>query len=178
DLAGIGLGWIAHPQPDPVVLLDHRVRLHLCRRRDAVLARNLHARTGRVVLQAVIRTVHDVADELAHGERRLPVAAAVLQRHRLAVDGAEKNDRLIEDDPPPQGAIDLMVPCSDVPGVAYEHGSSYSRMLGLRRLWSRSSRFICFASILPLARRCAHQAASVRVSPARNSVSSRLERTI
>src|SRR5207248_363141 len=88
---------------------------------DAVLARNLHARAGGIELQPVIRALHDIADELAHRERRLPVAAAVFQGHRLTVDGTIKDHRLAEDDPSQHAAADLVVPGGDVPGVANEH---------------------------------------------------------
>src|SRR6185369_3005333 len=67
------------------------------------------------------------------------------------------------------------------PGVMQrQHGQS-SR-LGLRRFWSQSMRLICLTRIRqPLrsrARRCAFQPANVRVSPPRNSVRRKFERTM
>ena len=49
------------------------------------------------------------------------MAAAILERDGLALGGAEKHDRLIQDDPPQHAAPDLVVPGGDVPRIAYEH---------------------------------------------------------
>src|SRR6266850_3264288 len=121
DQAGISLRRVAGPDPDPVVLLDDRVGLHFRRGRDAVLAGDLHAGARGIELQAVIRAMHDVADQLAHRELRLPMAAAVLERDGLALDRAIQHDRLVEDDAPDHAASDLVIPGGDVPGVANEH---------------------------------------------------------
>jgi hypothetical protein len=69
----------------------------------------------------VVGALDDVAGELAHGKRRLAVAATVFQRDRFSLDGAIEHDRLVEHDAPEHAAPDLVVPGGDVPGVAYEH---------------------------------------------------------
>jgi hypothetical protein len=69
----------------------------------------------------VVRAFDDVADELPHGERRLAMAAAVLQRDGLALDGAVKQHRLVDDDPAQHVAADLVIPRGDVPGITHEH---------------------------------------------------------
>jgi len=68
--------------------------------------------------------LHDVADELAHRERRLAVAAAVLQRHRRAVVLAEEEHRLVEEDAAAHLPRHLMVPRRDIPGVTHVHKPS------------------------------------------------------
>src|SRR5262245_1497854 len=50
------------------------------------------------------------------------MAAAVFQRHRRAVVLAVEQHRLVEEDAPLERASYLMVPRSDVPGIADEHG--------------------------------------------------------
>jgi len=69
DLVGIGKRGIAHPNPQPVVALDHGIALDPRRARNRVLAGHPHAGAGLVVAQAVIVALQHVADQCAHGER-------------------------------------------------------------------------------------------------------------
>ena len=70
DLVGVGERRIAHPDPDPVIALDHRIGAHPRRLRDQVLARHAHALAGAVEAQAVVVALQRVADHLAHRQRQ------------------------------------------------------------------------------------------------------------
>ena len=61
DLGGIGQRRIAHPDPQPLVALDHRIGLHPRARRDHVLARHAHAGAGAIEAQPVIVALQHVA---------------------------------------------------------------------------------------------------------------------
>src|SRR5690242_7964876 len=125
DERRVRLRRIAGPDPDPVVLLYDRISAHPGRWRDAFLARDAHAFAARIELQAVIRALHDVGDELAHRQLRLAMAATVFQRDRLAVERAKQQHRLLQNDPAAHVAADLVIPGGDVPGVADEHAASF-----------------------------------------------------
>src|SRR5262249_26979042 len=122
DAVGIGKRRIAHPYPQPVVALDHRIGLDLRGRRNGVLARDPHALAGAVVAQAMVMALQMVADELAHGQRQMAVDATVLERSGRAVLLAEEHDRLTEDHPPERLARNLVVVGGDVPEILKEHG--------------------------------------------------------
>ena len=59
--AGVGLGRIAHPDPDPAVTLHHGIGSDLGLRRNAFLAWRFNALALVAKLQAVIRAAHAVA---------------------------------------------------------------------------------------------------------------------
>ena len=81
---------------------------------------------GAVEAQAVVVALqHVVADELAHGERQAPVRAAVLERDRRAILGAEEHHGFAEDDPAERLAADLVIHRGDVPMIFQEHGSPH-----------------------------------------------------
>ena len=107
DLVGIGERGVAHPDPQPVIALDHRIASHPRRARDQVLARHPHAGAGLVVTEAMIVALQRIADQLAHRERQMTVRAPVLERDRRAVLEAIEHDRLAENDPAERLALDL-----------------------------------------------------------------------
>ena len=84
DQGRIRLGRIAHPNPNEVAAFDDGVAAHLESRRNHVLAGNLHALSGAVVLDAVIHAAYSVAFEPALGEQRAAMRAAVVERDDLA----------------------------------------------------------------------------------------------
>jgi hypothetical protein len=65
DLAFICLGGITHPNPDPTVLLHHRVRTHTGARRHEFLSRNGGALPSAVKTQTVIATFNLIALQTA-----------------------------------------------------------------------------------------------------------------
>src|ERR1051326_5524623 len=121
DPGRIGQRRVAHPDPHPVIALDHRIGLHLGVGRDPVLARDAHAPAGPVVLQAVVVALQAIAHQLAHGERQMAMRAAVLECDRRAVLGAEEHDRLVEGVGGERFAADLGIGRGDVPVIAQEH---------------------------------------------------------
>ncbi|MNC93264.1 hypothetical protein D3C83_98490 [compost metagenome] len=72
----------------------------------------------------MIAAAQAVALELAHRQRQLPVAAAVLQRDRLPVLLAIQDHRLAEKRPGERSAGQFTIPGGDVPGVTQKHGST------------------------------------------------------
>jgi hypothetical protein len=74
---------IPRPDPDEVVLLDHRKWAQLCARgnRQIELRWNAHAMTRRVVTEAVVRALENpVGENLSLGERHAFVHAAIVER--------------------------------------------------------------------------------------------------
>ena len=84
DQIGIGLGCIAHPDPDPLVALDRRIALDAGARLLAVIVmRRLDTGTAAVEAQPVIAALQRIADALAHRQRHEPVRAAIEDCRRL-----------------------------------------------------------------------------------------------
>ena len=122
DQRRIGLGGIAHPDPDQVVAQLDRVAAHAEPRRDHVLAGNLDALAGRVELHAVVHAADAVALDAPHRQRRAAMTAAVVHRDDPAAFALVEDDRLVEDGAGELGAVDqLVVPGRDVPAVLQEH---------------------------------------------------------
>ena len=100
--------------------LDHREGAHFRRRGNHVLARDLHAFSGGIELEAVVRALDDVADQLAHRQRRRrwqqrsSSATAVPSSLGERRTGSSRISAL-------ERARDLVVPGGDVPGITDEH---------------------------------------------------------
>src|SRR5262245_47488839 len=121
DEGGIGLGRIPDPDPHEVIALEDRVAPHTELGGHHVLPGDLHALTGRVVLQAVIHAPHGVALEPAVRELRAAVRAAVVERHDFPALAVVGQDRLLEDHAREELPVDqLVVPGRDVPAVHQE----------------------------------------------------------
>ena len=121
DLRRVRFRRIAHPDPDQAVAFDHRIAAHAELGRNVVLPGNLHALARRVEFQPVVHAAHAVALDAAVGEQRAAMAAAVVERHRLAGIALVQHDRLVEDGAREQLAVDqLVVPGRDVPAVHEE----------------------------------------------------------
>jgi hypothetical protein len=127
DQRRVGLRRLAHPDPDPVVLLDDGIGADLRARGDHVLRRHSHALAGRIELQAMVGTLDDVADQPAHRQRRLAMAAAVFERNRFSRICSEKNHGFVQKDAALHRARHLVVPRADVPRVTHEHGRLFFR---------------------------------------------------
>ncbi|MDT4847748.1 hypothetical protein FQZ97_818160 [compost metagenome] len=107
----VSLGRIAHPYPDPTVLLDYRETADASLRRNGVLPRHFHTGTCAVELQSVVHATHGVAFLTTDGKRCGTMAAAVLQCSNAAVGLAEEHDGLIDDGAGKQSfRLDLVVP--------------------------------------------------------------------
>jgi hypothetical protein len=121
DQCRVGERGIAHPDPDQVVSGDDRIAAHAELRGNDVLAGDLDAPPGRLVLHAVVHAADAVAFDATHRQRRAPVAAAVLQRDHLAALALVEDDRPFEDRAGQLGAVDqLVVPGGHVPAVLQE----------------------------------------------------------
>jgi hypothetical protein len=96
DQRRIGALRRAHPDPQPAVAFDQRIGAHSRLRRHAFLAGDLDALSVRGEKQAVVTAAQAIAFEPAHGERQVPVAAAVFQRHRSAIFAPVEHQRLAE----------------------------------------------------------------------------------
>jgi len=68
-----------------------------------------------------------VADQCPHGERQMPMRAAILERDRRAVFQAVENDGLAENDAAERMPRDLAVIGCDIPVVSEEHGAASLR---------------------------------------------------
>ena len=67
----------------------------------------------------MIGALQRVLDDLAEGERRAAMWAAILERDRLARGGAEQSDALAAAIAQQRTlGIDLMRECDDIPGLA------------------------------------------------------------
>ena len=64
-VAGIGEGGIAHPDPDQLVLFDHRKVTDIRRRGNARLIGNARARPFAVEFHAVVTAADDFAVDVA-----------------------------------------------------------------------------------------------------------------
>jgi hypothetical protein len=124
----VGLLRVARPHPQEAPLVRHGVALHRRARGNGVLAGDPHAFAAAVVLQAVVAALQAIADELALGERRAPVHAAVVQGDGLARLRAEENHRLVADPALEEAAPDLVAPRAGVPDVADEHAKAVSSL--------------------------------------------------
>ena len=122
DRRRIGQGRIAHPDPEPVIALDHGIAAHARARRDGALARHQDAGAARIVGESVIGTFERVAAQAPARQRRMAVAAAVGQGDGPPVLGAVEHHRLVEQDAAQEvHARDLVVPRRDIPAIAQEH---------------------------------------------------------
>ena len=124
DRRRIGQRRIAHPDPNPVIALGDRIGLDLGAARNLLLAGNAGAAAVGAEAQPVIVALQLVADELAHGQRQMPVRAAIFHRHRRARFGAEEHDGLAQNGARQRLAADLGIGRGDVPVIAQEHGGS------------------------------------------------------
>ena len=121
DQALVGERRIAHPDPDPVVLLHRRKGAHLRAGRDRRLTRHVDALAGDVELEPVIVAGKDVALHAALSERHAAVAAAVLEGHRVAVLGTPEDDLLVADRASEWLTRDLVRLRGHIPAVFQEH---------------------------------------------------------
>ena len=97
-LVGIGRR-VAHPDPDRLVLFEHRIAFDPGPRRNVLGAvRVVHAGAGAVELQAMIRALDAIAvNDFAHAQRREAVRTAVLDCRHAAVGLAIEHDRFGHD---------------------------------------------------------------------------------
>ena len=110
-----------HPDPDPAVFLDRRIGAQSGAARHPVLARHGDASAVRVIGEAVIAADQPVADQPPLRQRQAAVDAAVYERARNAVLGAEEHDRLAAHRAGERGAADLRSGGRDVPSLLDEH---------------------------------------------------------
>ena len=96
DIVGVGERRITHPQPDPMIAFDHRVRPYPAARRHTRLARHSHAIAVGIVFEPVIWALDQVADQLAFGQRRMPVCAFVFERDSGSILLTEEHHWLIQ----------------------------------------------------------------------------------
>ena len=119
DQVGIGFFDLAHPDPDQVVALDHRIAAHAEFWRNHVLAGDLDALAAGLELHAVIHAADVVALDPAHRERRGAMATAIVERDHLAARAAIDHDRPLQDRAGELFAVDqFVIPGRDVPGIA------------------------------------------------------------
>ena len=122
NLVRVGQRRIAHPDPDPVIALDHRIAFDPGFGRNGLLARDKDAGAGRIVGQPVIQAFDIVALELAVGQRHMAMTAPILQRRRRAVLAAIHHHRLVADHTAEQLLpVYFMVRGGDIPEIARKH---------------------------------------------------------
>ncbi len=136
DRGGIGLVFVAEPQPDHAVAFHEGVLRHLHLRRDhATGMRIQNAGAGAVEAQPVVAALDRVADQLAQVQRREPVRAGIADGRDLAVLLAVQHDRSFQDRAFEQAARDLARPGGDVPGVAQIAVGAHVRPAPRARSW-------------------------------------------
>src|SRR5207237_4063363 len=114
----LGPGRVAHPDPDQVIALDHRVAAHPETLRDVVLPRDLDALAARVELEAVVYATDVVAFAPAVRELGAAMAAAVVERDHAAAVAPVEDDRLLQQRARKQPTVDqLVIPGRDIPAV-------------------------------------------------------------
>src|SRR5215831_1725620 len=72
----------------------------------------------------MVMALQGIADQRPHGERQMPVRAAILERDRRAVFEPIEHDGLAQNDAAERAPSDLVVIGRDVPIVCEEHGLS------------------------------------------------------
>ena len=117
DRVLVGERRIAHPDPDELLPLHHRIAAHTRVAGDTLLTRDADATPGPVVDQPVIAALDSLRHDASVGERRAAVAAPVLQRRRPAVRVAEQHDRLVHDRPGERLVADLLRPGGHIPCI-------------------------------------------------------------
>src|SRR5579862_1789718 len=117
----VALRRIAHPDPEEVPFLDERIGFDLRARGNLLLPGNLDAVSGRIEFQAMIAAANGIAFALAHRERQVAVAAAILERHGLAAFAAIEHHRLAQNGTRQRRLPDLAVIGRDVPAIAQKH---------------------------------------------------------
>ena len=119
DQCGIGARGLAHPYPDPAVLLHNRERADGDAFRNPVAAGYFHTLARGREFEAVIHAAYIIAFKPAARQRREPVAAAVLQYCDRAVRGAIENNRFPDDGPSDDLALGhLVAPSCYVPKIS------------------------------------------------------------
>ena len=121
DPGRVGKRGIAHPDPDKPVAAFDRVGVDVGAGRDAVLSRNAHAGAFAVKGQPMISAFDVVALDAPFRQGQLAVRAGVQKCDRGTRFGPVDNDLFAQDHDLLRLAGDLVVPGSDVPGVAKIH---------------------------------------------------------
>src|SRR6185503_17689700 len=128
----IGFRRIAHPNPDPVLALNHWIGAQKTFRRNVVLARDLDAFAGRIEERAVIGAANVVADEPPFRQRHVAMRADTVQRDDFAGAGAVKQDRRVEDAAAERCMLDLARLRADIPGVLHKFMDEAVEAIGIR----------------------------------------------
>ncbi len=120
--AFIALGGIAHPQPNEIPALDHRIGFDLRVRRNLRLPRNLDALPSAVEFQAVITAADRIAFAHSHRERQVAMATAIFHRDRAFVCCAIEQYWLAEDGTCHRLLANFRGIGADIPIVTQKHG--------------------------------------------------------
>ncbi len=119
--AVVGLGRVAHPDPQELPFLDQRKAPHPRAGRNGLLARDLDAGAAGIEQQAVIAAADGVALDPPQRQRQTAMAAAILERRGGPGLGAEQHHRHAGDDARQRRPPDLAAPGGDVPAIAEKH---------------------------------------------------------
>jgi hypothetical protein len=109
---------IAHPDPQEMASLHHRITVHPQGLRYAILPRHLDAGAGGVVLHAVIHAAQTVPFDAPHRKGRAAMAAAIIERDVLAAFAAEQDHGFFQYGSRQFPAVDqLVIPGRHVPAI-------------------------------------------------------------
>jgi hypothetical protein len=121
DRCRIGLRCFAHPHPDELILLDHRIAAHPSVLGNARLPRNGDAASRPVEDQTVVAALDAGLDDASHMQRRRAMAAPVGQRRGAVCLVAKQHERFVADAAGERFCAELIGPGGDVPDVAEQH---------------------------------------------------------
>ena len=117
DQRGVGLRRITHPDIDQRIALDDRIDAGSEAIGHGRLRGDQLAAAIRAKAQPVIAAFDLVMDELAFGERILPVRAAIRQGDGASILAAPEHDGLAADHAREGLAVQLVGACADIPLV-------------------------------------------------------------
>ncbi len=118
DGGGVGAGGLAEPEPDETVALGERIGANPGGRWDRAAVRIVHAGASAVEAQAMVAALQRVIDQLAAGQRRHAVRAAVGQRDWLTGWQTDHYHWLVQQNTAERRRPKLGSVGGDIPGVA------------------------------------------------------------
>ena len=120
--SGVGAGGIAHEDPDPFAFLHHGKTADLRAGNDAGLLGDEDAGAATIKAHAVVEALDGaIALHGAHGERHVPMGAAILEGDHLAIGRAVEQHGTAQHQNTPGLVRDVAAQARDVPVIEEKH---------------------------------------------------------